>query len=521
MTAAPYDIEGLAVGAPDPRVRWPTTQQDVQRMNHALLASTVPLFRQADGLTRRTVVVAANVLQITALTLAGAWLAAARSRSRGLSFDFRRPSLVKDLLESGRADGALIYDVVRRRFAAQRNAPPHPALRRLAHGVRLNRGLGLPWRRATMVLNPNHLLRAEAMADRSRRFVHETGERPFAAGPVGPDAAESAALVQWAAAFAAAAAGCLDRVGARPDAGWTASLQDATAAFLIETAGWIGGLDRHWTPPAELWSGTGGNFSTRLCRDAVRRGGGVTVAFEHGGGGHIHADASILHLQEFALCDRFVVDTKAKARLYGQGLSEHCSIDGRLPIIEAARTVGTSFSIKEGLRSGSVERVMTVTTAFVGETQYPLLPLMSDPIYADWQGRLNEGLAAQGFQVACKQHPEGLRRGEPLVMARNIPYLRGRFGEMLGAADAFVFDYPATTTLWEAVCTDKPVVFIDLGLAAWIGEIWDDFRARVAVVPGRLDDDARPQVDFAAVTAALRSAPYDGGAFARKHLVGP
>jgi hypothetical protein len=35
-----------------------------------------------------------------------------------------------------------------------------------------------------------------------------------------------------------------------------------------------------------------------------------------------------------------------------------------------------------------------------------------------------------------------------------------------------------------------------------------------------LDGDNRPQVDFAALGEAIHNAPDDGGAFARKHLIG-
>jgi hypothetical protein len=161
-----------------------------------------------------------------------------------------------------------------------------------------------------------------------------------------------------------------------------------------------------------------------------------------------------------------------------------------------------------------------VTTAFVGEPQYPLQQLLPDPVYIDWQGRLIDGLIGQGFRVLVKQHPEGLRKGKPLQRSQGGEFLGGRFGEVMDQADAFVFDYPATSTLWEAICSDKPVAFVDHHLADWHPEVWADFTARCAVVPSCLDQDNRPQVDFTALAEALHHAPSDGGAFARKHLIG-
>jgi hypothetical protein len=299
------------------------------------------------------------------------------------------------------------------------------------------------------------------------------------------------------------------------------ALREALSAYLTEVASYDAALRRHWRQvPRQLWTGTGGNILTRLARAAVRREGGFITGFEHGGGGHIHADIGPLHIHEFALCDRFVVDTPAKAEIFRGGLAVEKSLDGTIPEIVATSAPVASFPLRPGAGAKPPKTVMVVTTAFVGETQYPLQPLLPDPVYIDWQGRLIDGLTAQGFQVLVKQHPEGLRKGEPLKRSVSGTFLGGRFGDVMDQADAFVFDYPATSTLWEAICSDKPVAFVDHHLAHWHPEVWADFTARCAVVPSQLDGDNRPQVDFAALGEAIHNAPDDGGAFARKHLIG-
>jgi hypothetical protein len=192
---------------------------------------------------------------------------------------------------------------------------------------------------------------------------------------------------------------------------------------------------------------------------------------------------------------------------------------GAAPAVESAPPGVASFHWNGGTRPVAIRRVMYVTTAFVGETCYPIQPLMPDPIYADWQGRLIDGLSAQGFEVLVKQHPQGLTRGKPLVMSERGTYLTGTFDQVIDQADAFVFDYPATTSLWEALCTAKPVLFVDLGLADWEPEVRALFERRCAVVRGAFDRDNRPQADFPAMGAALHDAPGDD-TFAAAYLTG-
>jgi hypothetical protein len=526
MERCAYDIAAVE-RSPHVPVRWPITVTDLHRLNGVIVPAVVEATRALPDEDSRTVMtIAAPMINVTLLTVCSAWLTWVKAAHQEIAFNFDSPSIVRTLSEGGALDGAAIFrqvgEMVRRALAKQK----HSWLRAQAHGLLANRRPSAPWEKSIGVFNHNQLLQGVARQGGQGRFAYLMADRLFAHERERQGAAESMSVVQQKALREATRC-LLDRVmptleemAQTPTIVVREALREAVFDYLTEVSSYDAALRRHWRQvPRQLWTGAGGNFLTRLARATVRREGGFITGFEHGGGGHIHADIGPLHIQEFALCDRFVVDTQAKAEIFRGGLAREKTLDGILPEIVATPAPVASFPLRPGTGAKPPKTVMVVGTAFVGEKQFPLQPLLPDPIYIDWQGRLIDGLTAQGFKVLVKQHPEGLRRGKPLRRSANGTFLGGRFGDVMDQADAFVFDYPATSTLWEAICSDKPVAFVDHHLAQWHPEVWADFTARCAVVPSTLDEGNRPQVDFAALAEAINSAPDDSGAFAHKYLI--
>lgn len=528
MERCAYDIAAVE-RSPHAPVRWPISVADLHRLNGVIIPAVAAGTRALpDDDSRAVMAIAAPMIDVTVLTVCSAWLTWVQAAQKEIAFAFERPGLVRTLSEGGAIDGAVFFRQVGQRIQRTVAKQKHSWLRAQAHGLLANRRPLAPWEQPIGVFNHNRLLQGMARQKGEQgRFAYLMADSLFAHERGRNGAAESLPLAQQKAlrgairALLDAVIPTLEQMAQCPAISVREALREALFAYLTEVGSYDAALRRHWRQvPRQLWTGTGGNILTRLARAAVRREGGFITGFEHGGGGHIHADIGPLHIHEFALCDRFVVDTPAKAEIFRRGLSADKSLDGSLPEIVATAAPVASFPRRPGAGAKPPKTVMVVTTAFVGETQYPLQPLLPDPVYIDWQGRLIDGLTAQGFTVLVKQHPEGLRKGKPLQRSASGTFLGGRFGDVMDQADAFVFDYPATSTLWEAICSDKPVAFVDHHLAHWHPEVWADFTARCAVVPSALDADNRPQVDFATLAEAICGAPDDGGAFGRKHLIG-
>jgi hypothetical protein len=522
----PFDIAALsdpADGVPGlATYGWPLTFAEVGRLNAELQAGLEKLVREIRGSEAGAVLeIAAPPALVTFLTLAVACRTAAAVDTKSARFAFGRPGLMQALNAGTKPDFSIFFNQALARFERARQPLSSNRLRRIAHGLIANRGPLWPGSSAIGILNHNRLLLNNARGRSGHRFRFFTADQLFDGpvdGPVNPSLSLvldeiSHALVELFA-----------RVAETPQTTIIDAASEALGGWLMTVARHRAGLRRRWKkPPQALWTGTGGNHMTRLARAQVIEDGGSVTAFEHGGGGHIHRDLGAHHLHEFTLCQRFVTDTPAKANAYLHAIDPQRLPADAMPDIVPSAAGSGSLRWLDGAPSATIRKVMYVTTAFVGEIQYPLQPLLPDIVYADWQGRLIDHLVAADFDVVCKQHPEGLRRGEPLRMSRHADYIGGRFAEVRDQADAFVFDYPATTALWEAVCTRKPVLFVDLGLCDWAAEPWRLFRERCGIVSAHYDSRNLPQVETVALRSALIEAPIaspETDRFAEAYLVG-
>ena len=84
-----------------------------------------------------------------------------------------------------------------------------------------------------------------------------------------------------------------------------------------------------------------------------------------------------------------------------------------------------------------------------------------------------------------------------------MPTLRGNLYAQLEKADVLVFDYPTTTALWEACCTDARIVYLDMGAGRMTPEIARLFAQRATILPVVHGDDHRMTFDEAALRDAV------------------
>jgi hypothetical protein len=154
--------------------------------------------------------------------------------------------------------------------------------------------------------------------------------------------------------------------------------------------------------------------------------------------------------------------------------------------------------------------VVYAPTQLLGFRQ--LLPVQTaDVTYLDWQMRVAQALSEMPIELTCQPHPEGLFRGRIHPLEKVATSITGNFDAQLERADVFVFDYPSTTALWEAACTDARIVFIDIGAGKMTPAIGELFRKRACVVTAAHDEANRPQLDHEALRDAVLapSGPID------------
>jgi hypothetical protein len=150
-------------------------------------------------------------------------------------------------------------------------------------------------------------------------------------------------------------------------------------------------------------------------------------------------------------------------------------------------------------------------------------PLMPVPVALDWQARMFRMIQEMGHRITQKPHPESHGPTPPLFAEKfGVPALKGRFEDIYDGYDIIVFDFPMQTCFGFTLRTQKPVVFIDFGVAEYGAELRKLLERRCAVVRGWYDADNRAQVDPAALRDAFEQAPllYDAG-FVKAVLFSP
>jgi hypothetical protein len=266
----------------------------------------------------------------------------------------------------------------------------------------------------------------------------------------------------------------------------------------------LDGLSRLKRLPSSVWAGSGGPHAVRAIAIEVRRRGGATAGFDHGGSLSMMQDPCSIALRELSVCDRYVLPThgciEALARS-GAVATGRAFGDTRLVAGPGDPTFRVPAS-RTGNESRRRPRIYYIVTIFRALRQ--LVPtLLPDPVYLDWQYRLVEAVRRLGVDLVCKPHPEGILRGgrHPLEDVSPVEYRK--FEEIIDDADGFLYDYSQSTTFWEAVCTDRPITLIDFGITQFNATVAPLIDRRCRVIKARWDDRNLPIIDSDELADAL------------------
>ncbi|MFN3348180.1 MAG: hypothetical protein ACK41X_04385 [Pseudorhodoplanes sp.] len=267
--------------------------------------------------------------------------------------------------------------------------------------------------------------------------------------------------------------------------------------------------------PDNVWTGSGGLHAPRAIGLEVLRRGGRVRRFDHGTPREFVGTAEVTDLLELSVSSEFTLPTEAAAAI--------CRTEMRKRAGEVKITGGNGDPVFRRVPAQRARtaaraklRVVYAPTQLLGFRQLvPALP--PDPVHLDWQMRVAEYLNTLPVDFICQAHPEGLFGGRPHPLEQVVPTRRGNFHAQLNEADVFVFDYPTTTALWEACCTDARIVYLDFGAGRMTPEIARLFAQRATVLPVTHDEDHRMTFDQAALRDAVLSdtGPADPSEFRR------
>jgi hypothetical protein len=149
-----------------------------------------------------------------------------------------------------------------------------------------------------------------------------------------------------------------------------------------------------------------------------------------------------------------------------------------------------------------------------------LPPLLPDPIHLFHQRAVIEAFEGAPAELVLKPHPGGALKGKPHPLAGMVEIDSRPFIEAIADADVVINDYPQSTAFWEACCSNRRVVILDLGIVRFHSAGRAIVEQRCEVVPVRWGADNLPAFDpKALVDAALAGRSLDPTAM-RQILVG-
>jgi len=273
--------------------------------------------------------------------------------------------------------------------------------------------------------------------------------------------------------------------------------------------------------PELLYGNSGGQYAARAMAIEILRRGGRTCFAAHAGSSVMVRMSDALAMREFAVASRFIVQTPALADqpefVETQQLIapiRHTEVDGG-----GGHRHILSLPLSRTRPAGKRPRLIYVSTLSRGfeRSGVKTLPEVS---YLDWQVRLARWLKTLPVELICKPHPGGYFKGRPHPIESDATASYAPFEDVMGEADVFLFDNCASTTMWEAVCTDRPIVYIDMDLFDFHQRIDPLFRKRCRVVRAHYDEQHRPWFDAHELREAILAPATPDSTDIRRLLTG-
>ena len=291
--------------------------------------------------------------------------------------------------------------------------------------------------------------------------------------------------------------------------------------FLRNVSADLASLSRLRSFPMNVWTGSVGNYAVRAMAAELQRREGHMTWFDHGGSISMIDEDRSLSLNEMIAQDACVMPTEPAAIMMRERTPTLLLRPGRTPEI-SARFADPTFvrAARSPRRPPGRKPTVTYITTIYGGTRQHYPPLLPDPVYLDLQHRVVECLSKLPIDLRLRPHPEiDLRSGiHPLTGHCTID-LRP-FAEVLRDTDVFVFDYPQSTTFWEATCSDRRVVLIDLGISRFNETARQVIARRCHVLTPEWNARNLPEFDAEALADAMcGAAPAADPADMRRLLV--
>ncbi len=266
--------------------------------------------------------------------------------------------------------------------------------------------------------------------------------------------------------------------------------------------------------PMRIWNGTGGNLPAAMIASEVIARGGQVTGFDHPTGRGLERYYEFTALHELSMCTRFVLPTPGTAeRLVGQGVHRLQHPRRRTEILggRGYPRIRKLDLIRKTKRAASQRLRVTYASPMFRGWRQNLPAVTPDTVQLDWELRLIEILKRMPIELRCRPHPEGICQGKTHPLAQVMALESRPFEDLIPTTDVFLMDYFRSSTFWIALCTNRPIVLVELGYSYldtfFTEEIRPAIERRVRFVRAHNDDRNRFVVDEQELEHSILTGP--------------
>jgi len=263
--------------------------------------------------------------------------------------------------------------------------------------------------------------------------------------------------------------------------------------------------------PMHLLIGSGGNHFARMLSIAVRDNGGTVTGFKHG--------EPVIYLCDYyswielSTIDRFITYTENSARametvlnIYPPLRANHVKIEG------AATRMFYDLWHRESKKPlpAKIERVMVIAKGLQFDNKISHGIALPQLLQIDLELRIINILKEAGYKVIYKNHPDGDLSDNIIdFFDSNVQTVSERLEEVMNCAEALLFYHSRSTTFGQALCTNKPIIYINGGWEVWLTEMYKLIAKRCHIVSAHFDERNRLIINEEELLNALTRKPTE------------
>jgi len=229
------------------------------------------------------------------------------------------------------------------------------------------------------------------------------------------------------------------------------------------------------------------------------------VGFEHGNTFGCHL-SPFFAANELSHCDEYVVSTKKSIRNYVEAQKESICPYGIETQISSTGTDFYRILASKNHQCPLPRKIETVMLIGFPMNQYRYLgfPGHFSMMHLHLELRLLDFMNRMGFRTVYKVHPDRKKEAEGIFEEFSGSVTSEPFENVVHLCDAYLFAHTDTSAFGIAVCTNRPIIVIEIEGKIWRGNSFELVSKRCRIVQAWIDKWGRVIFDEKCLKEALR-----------------